>query len=159
VLEWMKRLFSRGYPPTIIDPDFGKISFESESDDHSRGYWQMHDDWDLGEGAHEVGCNSIPGNGTGPSEAARRFLLAKKASIEEIWRLCTPTLEEERRRWKGIPTEGALRAVYRLSSIGLDEPITATPTWSAGFETTGDFWCYMECQIEGNRVLGHHTDT
>jgi hypothetical protein len=107
----------------------------------------------------EVSCNSIPGSKLGPSQEARQFLLEKRNQIGAVWGLCATELQNVRAEWPKLPQEGPLSNHFKLTALGLDEPISSPPGWSVCFESVGGFWVYIEFQLEGNRITGHHCDT
>jgi hypothetical protein len=163
MLGWLKRALGAGPLPSKVikttDPDFGPISFFPSTPGATSGFWQMHDNWDLGGEFSEVSCNSIPGSTVGPSEEARRFFLEKRNRIRAVWGLCATELQNVRGQWPKLLQEGPLSSHFKLTALGLDEPISSPPRWSVGFETLGDFWVYIEFQLEGDRITGHHCDT
>jgi hypothetical protein len=149
---------SKRKPGVLIDPDFGRISFDADGRGAPRGIWQMHDDWPSARPSEKLSCNSIPGTVDGPDPEARGFLLAKKGATADLWIRCAPTLEEVRERWPRLEKSGPLESTFCLSSVGLDEPITDPPRWSVGFESYG-FWVYVEISFVGEKVVGYVCDT
>ena len=160
MLKWLAKLVRPHSPAlTMTDPDFGKISFLPNSRSAATGIWQMHSDWAHPREFARVGCSSIPGTTVGPYPEARAFLLRKRRELPALWALCSPVLDQVRARWPKLPKGVPLKACFVLTSLGLDEPIAEPPSWSVGFESSGDFWVYVEVEILGDRVIGHVCDT
>ena len=141
--------------PTLIDPDFGKISFDGEQ----TGIWQTHDD--IEDVAHhaEYGFSAIPGDRSGPYPKSRAFLLQKKKELAELWRICTPALEHECVRWSMKGLRKPVEQQFVLSSISIDEDYESSGAYEVGFESKGDFWVYVAVTVKDGKVQSHVCDT
>lgn len=157
-MKWLSSLFgSKQAPvvPTLIDPDFGKISFDGEA----TGIWQTHDDIEDLKHHARYGFSSIPGDRSGPFSKSRAFLLQKKMELPELWSICTPTLEEVCERWKAKGLRKPVVEQFFLSSISIDEDFESSGVLEVGFEAKGDFWVYALMTIKDGRVVSHVCDT
>src|SRR6266404_5882260 len=130
-MKWLSsllRLKRLDPPPTLIDPDFGKISFDGQA----RGIWQTHDDIEDLNNHAKYGFSSIPGDRGGPFPQSRTFLLQKTTELPELWRICTPALEEACERWKAKGLKKPVVGQFILSSISIDEDFESSGVWDVG---------------------------
>jgi hypothetical protein len=157
---WIRRAFGTEESVlSVLDADFGAISFDENPERAGVGIWQMHEKWELPDARARLRCNSIPGTKDGPYEQSRGFLLEKKAAVESLWDLCGGVLSDVRKEWYPEKADRPLKELFILSSLGLEEPILDPPKWSVGFEGTASPWLYVEVSFEGATVLGHSCDT
>ena len=157
-MKWLTSLL--GIKPrlpvrTLIDPDFGKISFDGEE----TGIWQTHDDIDDVEHHARYGFSSIPGDRSGPYPKSRAFLLQKKKELAELWRICTPALEEECERWSAKGLRKPVEKQFVLSSLSIDEDYESSGAFEVGFESEGKFWVYVAVTIKEGKIESHTCDT
>jgi len=159
VLSFLKNIFSSPSAPVppVDDPDFGAIRFDGP--EGGVGIWQMDSAWIVPEANAEVICASIPGDGNGPFPEARAFLLAKKASLSEIWADANAPLESLRKKWRPDTLGKPLSDVLKLSSIGLDEPMTSPPTWDVSFESRQGQWVSFTLVYSGSSLVTSRCDT
>ncbi len=157
-MKWLSSLFGiRREPPvlTVLDPDFGKISFDGED----TGIWQTHDDIEDAVHRARYGFASIPGDRSGPSPGARAFLLEKKKELSELWRSCAPALAAECERWSASGLKGPVEEQFVLTSISIDEDYESSGAYQVGFESTGKFWVHVEVTVKDGKVASHTCDT
>jgi hypothetical protein len=157
-MKWLSSLFgikSSPSVPTLIDPDFGKISFDGEQ----TGIWQMHDDIEDVEHHARYGFSAIPGDRSGPYPKSRAFLLQKKKELAELWRICTPALEQECERWRAKGLKKPVEEQFVLSSISIDEDYESSGEYEVGFESEGKFWVYVAVTVKGGKIVSHTCDT
>ena len=155
-MKWLKSIFAgRPSVPSLQDSDFGRISY----DGGDTGIWQTHDDIEIPENHAKLGFSSIPGTRDGPYPEARQFLLAKRKDLDSIWTKCEPTLLEVCTRWAFKGLRPPVRQQFQLTSLSMDEPIETPIKWSVGFESTGDFWTYVDITMEADAITGHSCDT
>ena len=144
---------------SLKDPDFGHITFDESDSNPGTGIWQMHDDWEMPEDFASVGCSSIPGTTSGPDDAARAFLLSKKASLQAVWGLVADRLETIRGKWRPDTGHYDLQEVFRLTSLALGAPMTDPPSWEVSFEPVDGKWIFASIQLSGNNITGDTVDT
>lgn len=157
-MKWLSSLLGikpRPAVPTLIDPDFGKISFDGEQ----TGIWQTHDDVEDTEHHARYGFSAIPGDLSGPYPKSRAFLLQKKKELAELWRICTPALEQECERWTAKGFRKPVEVQFVLSSISIDEDFESSGAYEVGFESKGDFWLYFAVTVKNGKIESYTCDT
>jgi hypothetical protein len=158
-MKWLSSLLGikpRPPVPTLIDPDFGKISFDGEQ----TGIWQTHENAieDI-EHHTRFGHSSIPGDRSGPFAKSRAFLLGKKKQLADFWRICTPVLEAECERWSAKGLRKPVESQFVLTDISIDEDYESSGTYGVAFESKGKFWVCISVTIKDGRVVSHVCDT
>lgn len=141
--------------PTLIDPDFGKISFEGEE----TGIWQTHDCIENVEHHARYGFASIPGDRSGPYAKSRAFLLQKTNELDELWRICAPALHQECERWSAKGLRKPVEEQFILTDVSIDEDYESSAAYEVGFESKGNFWVYVAVTVKDGKIESHTCDT
>ena len=140
------------------DPDFGRIQFDAIGESEF-GMWQMDDDWEIPEAWAKVACCSIPGDKSGPYPEARSFLISKRHSLNDVWRIVELHLEAMRAKWRPDTGSTPLTEVFYLSALSMDHPFTSPPTWEVSFEPRDGFWIFASFQFQGDTFIDSSCDT
>ena len=158
-MKWLSSLFGikpSSPVPTLIDPDFGKISYDGED----TGIWQTHENANEDIEHHaRYGFSAIPGDRSGPFAKSRTFLLGKKKELAEFWRICTPVLEEECERWRVKGLRKPVEKQFVLTDISIDEDYESSGMYGVAFESKGDFWICVSVTIKDGKVTSNVCDT
>jgi len=139
------------------DPDFGTIRYDEPSEDGESGYWQMDDNWK----DTTFSSASIPGSTSGPHENARKFILDKFNSEEELWSLCSAGLKSAAQDFIRDLQHKDVKDVFFLSCISTDTiSVNGDHEWEVCFETRDDYkWLYIGLQIQRGEVVSNFVDT
>ena len=103
----LKELRLRFRPPTLEDPDFGRLLFMHVPRDPSKSYWEA--EWLFPPTGTRISIG-LPGPADGPAEAGRSFYLALPARFGEILAASRPVLDRVFREWIGRPLHSDLLA-------------------------------------------------
>jgi len=145
--------------PVIVleDDDFGVIRYDEASVDGGYGYWQMDSNW--ADKTYSSAC--IPGTVDGPSKNARKFILEKFGSEDELWDFLSDDLRYVAESFIPEDKDTDIKEIFFLSCINTD-PITDTgdQEWEVCFQSREDYkWLYIGLQIKNGDVLSNTIDT
>lgn len=157
-MKWLSSLFGikpRSPVPTLVDVDFGKISFDGEQ----TGIWQSDDYVEDVENHARYSFPSIPGDCNGPYPRSRAFLLQKTRELPELWRICTPALEKACEQWSAMGLRKPVVEQFVLSSISIDEDYESSGEYEVGFDSKGKFWVWAFIVVKNGEVVSLTCDT
>jgi len=143
-------------PPTIIDPDFGKLRFMYIPPYPERSYWEC--EWTF-PGTENVVSIGLPGTDAGPLPEARDFYLGLPERIKSIIDMVQPQLGYECQHWLGQELPENLETVFRLSGFDLQNPLAEPLEWSVSFESIGEKWISVTVPFENDKPGDAVVDT
>jgi hypothetical protein len=136
-MSLLHKLRLRIAPPSIADPDFGRLLFMYIPNSQERSYWEC--EWPFPKTGTVVSIG-LPGAEAGPTRAGRQFYLALSDRFEEILAAARPKLEQVFQTWLGRELPADVFTVVKLSGFHVEDPEERPTRWSVSFEATGDRW-------------------
>jgi len=136
-MRFFHKLKLRIAPPSITDPDFGRLLFMYIPNAPERSYWEC--EWRFPKTGAVVGIG-LPGNEDGPRQAGRQFYLALADRFEQILAAARPKLKEVFQMWLQRELPADVFTVVKLSGFHVENPEQQPLKWSVLFEATGDRW-------------------
>lgn len=124
-------------PPSMTDPDFGRLLFMYIPNAPERSYWEC--EWQFPKTGTVISIG-LPGTEAGPTTASRQFYLALSDRFEEILAAARPKLEQVFQTWLRRELPADVFTVVKLSGFGVEALEERPPRWNVSFEATGDRW-------------------
>ena len=143
----LKELGLRLHPPTLEDPDFGRLQYMYIPRDPSLSYWEG--EWVFPPTGTKVAI-SLPGSVDGPIESGRQFYLSLPARFEDILRSVRPALEGVFGRWLERTMDPDIWREVTLAGFSVDDPDAVPTAWDVSFETTGEKWLGITIPFMGD---------
>lgn len=152
----LARILLRIRPPTLDDPDFGRLLYMHIALDPSKSYWEC--EWEFPPTGTRVSIG-LPGSKDGPLPESRAFFLALVPEFNRIVDQVRPALERVFREWLDRPLNQDLWQDVKLAGFGVEDPRETPRQWDVAFETTGKKWLGITVPFIGNEVQQAVVDT
>jgi hypothetical protein len=152
----LDRVRSRFRPPTLDDPDFGRLLYMHIARDPSRSYWEC--EWTFPPTGTRISIG-LPGSKEGPWPVSRAFFLALVPEFNQIVERVRPAVDRVFRDWLDRPLNNDLWQDVNLAGFGVEDPRATPPQWDVAFETTGAKWLGITVPIAGDQVQEAVVDT
>ena len=136
-MGFLHNLKLRFSPPSMNDPDFGRLLFMFVPVAPHRSYWEG--EWTFPSTGRPIGIGLL-GSESGPIPEARQFYLSLPERFEKILAAARPKLEEVFKIWLRQELPNDIFTVVELSGFDVDNPRTCPQEWSVSFETKGEKW-------------------
>ena len=150
------RVLSRFRPPTLDDPDFGRLLYMHIARDPSRSYWEC--EWAFPPTGTRISIG-LPGSREGPWPESRAFFLALEPEFNRIIQRVRPALDRVFREWLDRPLSHDMWQDVKLAGFGVEDPRETPAQWDVAFETTGAKWLGITVPILGDQVQEAIVDT
>lgn len=152
----LNRVLSHFRPPTLEDPDFGRLLYMRIARDPSRSYWEC--EWSFPPTGTRISIG-LPGTQDGPLPESRAFFLALVPQFDRTTDQVRPALDQVFRKWLDRPLDQDLWRDVKLAGFGVEDPREEPVQWDVAFETTGAKWLGITVPIIGDRVQEAVVDT
>jgi len=152
----LNRVLSQFRPPTLEDPDFGRLLYIHIARNPSRSYWEC--EWLFPPTGTRISI-ALPGSREGPRPESRAFFLALIPEFNRIIEQVQPALDRVFREWMDRPLSQELWQDVKLAGFGVEDPRDTPTQWDVAFETTGAKWLGITVAIIGNQVQEAVVDT
>ena len=153
VLERFRALFR---PPTLDDPDFGRLIYMDVAHNPSRSYWEG--EWIFPPTGTQVSI-ALPGNRDRPLAESREFYFTLVDRFTQILTLVRPGLTHVFRTWFNRQLDDDLWKDVRLSGFTVEDPRAIVKEWEIMFETVGSKWLAITVPFVGDQPKEPVVDT
>jgi hypothetical protein len=155
-MGFLDRVFAQFRPPTLDDPDFGRLTYMYIARDPSRSYWEC--EWTFPPTGTRISIG-LPGSREGPLPESRAFFLALVPQFSMVLEQVRPALDGVIRDWLNRPLGSDLWQDVKLAGFGVEDPRQRPTRWDISFETTGPKWLGITVPITGSEVQEAIVDT
>lgn len=152
----LSRVLARLRPPTLEDPDFGRLLYMHISRDPSLSYWEG--EWMFPPTQSRMSI-AVPGDRSGPTQAARSFYLALPLHFDSIVERARPELEKVFLTYLQRPLHADVWSDLKLAGFGVVNPGEEPLQWDVAFETTGAEWLGITVPFIGEIAQDAAVDT
>jgi hypothetical protein len=154
MIRFIKKLFEKKPTIVISDVDFGDIVFIEVKNNPSNSYWEMNNILEFSEG--KINFMAIPGNEEGPHDYARKLILEKCSSLNQIWQACQSEIEEQIKCWYPDYIGKPNKEIFDLVAVNVEDQ----DQWEVSFEAKPSFkWVYLSYQFRGSVLVSGTVDT
>ena len=129
-MSLLDRVLSHFRPPTLDDPDFGRLLYMHIARDPSRSYWEC--EWRFPPTGTHISIG-LPGSKAGPLPESRAFFLALAPGFSDIMTKVRPAVDRVVREWLGRPLAVNLWEDVKLAGFGLEDPREMPTRWDVAF--------------------------
>jgi hypothetical protein len=131
----VRNLKLRFLPPSVVDPDFGRLLYQFIPEAPAASYWEA--EWNFPSTGTSV-LIDMPGGEDGPLAEGRRFYLDLPDRFDRVLAAARPRLEAFFREWLGRDLPQDLFTELELISFGLENPTVEPVEWQITFATKAD---------------------